>query len=210
MAYQFDGSTQYLTAPLTVSAYPLTFFARANPASFTTFPSVIGIDNSGNSTNQISLYYDSTGAGRAGIENGILATYVTSSNTSGANTPGSLACVITSSQLSVFLNGTGKNTILNSSVFPTSINRIGIGSLRYSGVQYNFLNGSVAEAAIWNVALTDAEIASLNAGFTPDQIRPQSLQFYAPLVRNLQDQRGGISITNNSTATVAAHPRIYT
>jgi hypothetical protein len=41
-------------------------------------------------------------------------------------------------------------------------------------------------------------------------VRPQSLVFYAPLVRDLQDVRGGLTITNNNGATVAAHPRVYT
>jgi hypothetical protein len=53
------------------------------------------------------------------------------------------------------------------------------------------------------------EIASLAAGMTCDKVRPQSLVFYAPLVRNLQDVKGGLTITNNNSATVAAHPRVY-
>lgn len=71
------------------------------------------------------------------------------------------------------------------------------------------LVGTVAECAFYSAALTDAEILSLARGFTPDQICPQSLQFYAPLVRNLQDLRGGRVISNNG-ATVATHPRIIT
>ncbi len=70
------------------------------------------------------------------------------------------------------------------------------------------LVGVISEVAFWSAALTDAEILSLARGFTPDQIRPQSLQFYAPLVRDLIDVRGGRTITNNNGATVATHPRI--
>lgn len=44
---------------------------------------------------------------------------------------------------------------------------------------------------------------------TPDKIRPQSLVFYSPLVRDLNDQKGGLTITNNNGATVANHPRVY-
>ncbi len=71
------------------------------------------------------------------------------------------------------------------------------------------MTGQIAEVGIWNVALTDAEIASLADGMTCDKVRPQSLVFYAPLVRDLQDVRGGLTITNNNTATVANHPRVY-
>lgn len=66
-----------------------------------------------------------------------------------------------------------------------------------------------AEVGIWNVALTAAEVASLAKGMTCDKIRPQNLVFYAPLVRDLQDTKGGLTITNNNTATVANHPRVY-
>jgi len=72
-----------------------------------------------------------------------------------------------------------------------------------------FFTGDIAEVGIWNVALTAAEIASLAKGMTCDKIRPQNLVFYAPLVRDLQDQKGGLTITNNNGATVANHPRVY-
>jgi hypothetical protein len=70
-------------------------------------------------------------------------------------------------------------------------------------------NGTIAEVGIWNAALTAAEIASLAKGMTCDKVRPQSLVFYAPLVRDLIDAKGGLTITNNNTATVANHPRVY-
>ncbi len=71
------------------------------------------------------------------------------------------------------------------------------------------MTGQIAEVGIWNVALADAEIASLADGMTCDKVRPQSLVFYAPLVRELIDARGGLTITNNNAATVAAHTRVY-
>lgn len=85
-----------------------------------------------------------------------------------------------------------------------------IGGFLYSGSSAQSFNGTIAEAGIWNVALTDAEIASLAAGFTPGQVRPQSLTFYAPLLRDLIDVRGGRTITNINSATVATHPRVIT
>ena len=72
-----------------------------------------------------------------------------------------------------------------------------------------FAVGRIAEVGIWNAALTAAEIASLAKGMTCDKVRPQSLVFYAPLVRDLIDARGGRAITNNNGATVAAHTRVY-
>jgi hypothetical protein len=72
-----------------------------------------------------------------------------------------------------------------------------------------FFDGLIAEVGIWSAALTAAEIASLAKGMTCDKVRPQSLVFYAPLVRDLIDAKGGLTITNNNTATVANHPRVY-
>jgi hypothetical protein len=68
---------------------------------------------------------------------------------------------------------------------------------------------NASEIGVWNAALTAAEIASIAKGMTCDKIRPQSLAFYAPLVRDLLDQKGGLAITNNNGATVATHPRVY-
>ncbi len=73
----------------------------------------------------------------------------------------------------------------------------------------NLSSFSTAEVGIWNAALTAAEVAALAKGMTCDKVRPQSLVFYAPLVRDLVDQKGGLTITNNNGATVANHPRIY-
>jgi len=69
--------------------------------------------------------------------------------------------------------------------------------------------GDVAEVGVWNVALTAAEIASLAKGVRCDSIRPQSLTFYAPLVRELHDIEGGLTLGNPSSIPVSDHPRIY-
>ena len=80
---------------------------------------------------------------------------------------------------------------------------------QFSNVPETTFDGLIAEVGIWNAALTAAEVASLAKGMTCDKIRPQNLVFYAPLVRDLNDQKGGLTITNNNAATVAAHPRVY-
>ena len=84
-----------------------------------------------------------------------------------------------------------------------------IGSREFDNTQGIFFNGLIAEVGIWNIALTANEIASLAQGMTCDKIRPQNLVFYTPLVRDLNDQKGRLTITNNNGATVANHPRVY-
>jgi hypothetical protein len=90
----------------------------------------------------------------------------------------------------------------------SGVNRLHIGA-RIATTVGAFVSGDIAEVGVWNAALTAAEVASLAKGMTCDKVRPQSLVFYAPLVRDLQDVRGGLTITNNNTATVANHPRVY-
>ncbi len=117
----------------------------------------------------------------------------------------------------VFNSTTDRSAYLNGVLDGTNSTNVSFGSITrfYIGTRIfttagGFFNGSIAEVGIWNAALTAAEIASLADGITCDKVRPQSLVFYTPLVRNLQDLRGGLTITNNNTATVAVHPRVYT
>jgi hypothetical protein len=70
-----------------------------------------------------------------------------------------------------------------------------------------YTDAKIAESAIWNVALTAAEIATLAAGYSPLFVRPQSLVFYAPIIRELNNLKGGV-LTNNGSAAVSVHPRI--
>jgi hypothetical protein len=118
------------------------------------------------------------------------------------------AAVFTSNvSRTAYINGgnSGTNTSSLTLNTPTSV----VIGARYNTTLGFYFGGDIAEVGVWNVALTAEEIASLADGMTCDKVRPQSLVFYAPLVRDLQDVRGGLTITNNNTATVANHPRVY-
>ena len=69
--------------------------------------------------------------------------------------------------------------------------------------------GRIAEAAIWNVALTDSEVQALASGVSPLRVRPESLQAYWPLFAvtgNAIDYSGkGNDLTDNGTVGVADH-----
>jgi hypothetical protein len=108
-----------------------------------------------------------------------------------------------------FVDGSNKATGSTNITASTNYQTIGVGA-RHNGVSWGgFWSGKIAEIAMWEIDLTDDEIASLAKGFKPTRIRPQSLVFYAPLVRDLQDLKGALTITNNNSATVAVHPRVY-
>lgn len=72
-----------------------------------------------------------------------------------------------------------------------------------------YITGQVADVGIWNAALTADEVLSLSKGIAASYVRPQSLVFHAPLIRDLIDVRRGVPITNTNGATVAVHPRMY-
>jgi hypothetical protein len=118
------------------------------------------------------------------------------------------AAVFTStSSRTIYLNGTqGAHNTNNVSI--PSIVRMSIGVISWN-TPVNYANGRIADVGVWSAALNADEILSLSKGVTCDKVRPQSLVFYAPLVRELQDVRGGLTITNNNSATVANHPRVY-
>src|ERR1700741_5384202 len=97
---------------------------------------------------------------------------------------GIIACGVwsASKSRSAYFNGGGKAT--NSATqTPSGINATAIGAfLDTSPDRYHA--GMVAEAAIWNVALTDAEVAVLAAAISPLAVRPGSLVAYWPLIGN--------------------------
>ena len=211
MAYDFNGTSQYLnTASTPVAAVPLTLacWFRADDA-----------------TANRCLFELGTSAGANGFRllvagaiagDPIFADYIINSGTNAQTTAGytagtfhhAAATFPNNTTVTAYLDGGNSATSTGSALNP-SPTRISIGSRFFSSSAGLFMDGQIAEVGIWNAALTAAEIASLAKGMTCDKVRQQSLVFYAPLVRDLNDQKGGLTITNNNAATVANHPRVY-
>jgi len=88
-------------------------------------------------------------------------------------------------------------------------NRLLIIGAYTDGTYQGWLDDDVAMNAVWDAVLTDDEIYGIHKGISPRRVRPQSLVFYAPLVRNVQDiSRNGITLTDTGT-TSSDHPRAY-
>lgn len=86
-----------------------------------------------------------------------------------------------------------------------------IGGLYQQGAFASF-EGYLAEVAVWNVALTTAEITSLYRGTKANQIRPQNLKIYVPLVRERTDTCGNttaINVSGDLYSPVVDHVRRY-
>ena len=86
-----------------------------------------------------------------------------------------------------------------------------IGGSYIGGISPEF-EGYLAEVAVWNVALTLAEITSLYRGTKANQIRPQNLKVYVPLVRDRIDTCGKtttIDVSGDLYSPVVDHVRRY-
>ena len=111
----------------------------------------------------------------------------------------------------VYLNAANSATHTTSRT-PTTPDRVCIGFSRTTGSDnVPSYEGYLAEVAIWNVTLTTDELSSLYTGTKADQIRPQNLKFYMPLVRNIYDATNSTtSITSGFTANPEVnHVRRY-
>lgn len=213
MSYTFDGTNQYLrTSSFPVSALPITiacwFKGNGSPGAGAFWPVVVAHHSTNGSrvilaistTDIVASIVDA--AGTVTADNG----RATATNTYSSGVLTHACAVHTSlSSRTVYVNGIN-SAISTTSYVSFNIERLSIATNHAAG---SFFNGQIADVGIWSVALTADEIVSLSKGIACNHIRPQSLVFYAPLIRNLVDIRGGLSITNNNGATISDHPRIY-
>ena len=112
-------------------------------------------------------------------------------------------------QRNAFIDGGSKGS--NSQVIgPGGLNRTTIGRCGDSSPGF-YMSGRIAEAAIWNVALSDEEVALLAKRFSPLFVRPQNLMAYWPLVRDTDiDKVGRYNLTGYNSPGIAEHaPIIY-
>lgn len=117
-----------------------------------------------------------------------------------------LGVAVSDSERHVYLNGRNKGSNTTSSSAPqwqymeTSIARNG---------NYYYM-GEAAWAALWDVALDDADAAALGAGWHPTLIRPQNLVAFWPLggldPQDPKDRWGGYDLTAYNAPTEVDHP----
>lgn len=214
MAYLFNGTNQYLSV-LTGDLFadlPITMACWFKTSSVTTNQGILNICD--NATGGQGIRLNAQGA-VAGDPIRILAvgtaTAAADSTTGYTANTWTHACGVFASATSrtVYINGgSSASSTVNSTA--TGENRLFVGVTRAASAFSNYLSGDIAEVGIWNAALTSDEVLSLAKGFSPSLIRPQSLTIYAPMVRELVDfSKNRLTITNNNTATVSTHTRVY-
>lgn len=210
MARSFDGVDDFIggsSSPET--GVPLTIAAWLYPTTTTINLSAVAAYTASDGSAAWIGITGSTGQVRAGIRTGGGAFGIALSSISATANAWNHFCGVFASNTSrsSYLNGGNKGTNTTNRALST-LDRLTIGARGTSSGETEFFPGLIAEVGIWEIALADDDVARLALGFSPRLIRPQSLVFYAPLIRDVQDIRGGLSLTTTGT-TVADHPRIY-
>ena len=210
MAYEFVRvSSQYISATTTpVTTEPFTLAAFFNSSSAADDQALLSISSA---TRSITLRArgDAAGDPVSVVKDGSSFTVLDTTAAYSTNTWNSAVGLLSASNSrTVYLNA-ANNPAPQTTTNTTSADTYSLFLFALRTGVLRTLNGLGAEVAIWSAALTADEITSLSKGFKPSRIRPQSLVFYAPLVRDLIDIKAGLALTNNNAATVAAHPRVY-
>ena len=209
MAYDFDGTDDYIeTATAVVTAAQLSMACLFNSDSITAQQALMSIHN-GTENQMFNLQAMGSIAGdpiRAQTVAGGSAVNADSATGYSLTTwTHAAARFASATDRRAYINGVG-GTANTTSRTPSGVNTTALGYVYAAGVRARFLNGRLAEAAIWNTDLTDDEFAALADGYRPTLIRPNKLVFYAPLIREALEYRGGLSLTV-SAPVVAVHTR---
>lgn len=209
MAYAFDGSSQFLlcnTPPVTGVPFTIAAWFYQTTATTAVIASLVH-DTTSERHNLATVATSGSLAVAASTNSNALASSSTTTTVAPNTWAHGVGVWRSTAYRQVWLNGEAA-TANTSSINAPTVQRFRIGARATQSTSL-FFPGNLAEVGVWSAELTAAEIASLASGVSPELIRPQSLVFYAPLIRDLVDVRGGLAITNTASATVATHPRVY-
>lgn len=210
MARTFNGTSDYMEhAAAAVTDEPMTFACWFVANNFAATSSLMSVGAGGSGFHRWNLRTTTTtGAVQASTQGATTATASSTTNPTTGNWHHACGVFAADNDRRVFLDGGSKGTN-TTSVTVVSPDTTTIGA-RYNTTLGGFWPGLIAEAAIWNVALDDAEAAILARGYSPLLIRPESLRRYYPMLGRYSpeiDVRGGFDGTVTG-ATVADHPRV--
>lgn len=216
MSWDFNGSSGWVgntaASPVANNSTGVTLacWARAAVLGGT----MINLSDATGNSGGLRLIQLGTGTRGTSIASGNVASTIdTTTGTATVGTWGHHCAVFTTAARSAYFNGANKATLTASST-ASGFTRTQVGARRAASATDSFFNGKLAEIGVWNVVLTDAEIASLGKGVSCALIRPQSLVLYAPMIRELDDHSKtmfSFSTINTGAAvdTLGVHPRIY-
>jgi hypothetical protein len=107
----------------------------------------------------------------------------------------------------VYVDGVAVVTTNSLTPGTITLDRTAIGALVRTSAGL-FFTGAIAQPCLYTAALTQPEIEALSDRVSPRKVRPQSLVFWPPLVKNIQDLKGAATITDNGPVTISSNPRM--
>lgn len=176
------ASDVLVNANAVVAAMPLTMACWFYPDDMTISAVLMGIGNGGGA-DYFELNFGGTVAGdpvRALSRSGGATAIAVATTGATVNTWHHACAVFTSAtSRAAFIDGGSKGTNATSNT-PSTMTQTVIGK-RANADLLAYFSGRIAEAAIWNVALSDMEVAALAKGIAPPYIQPAALVGYWPL-----------------------------
>jgi hypothetical protein len=211
------STSNFLRYPSAIlSAYPLTMAAWWWPTINTGGAALQSVLSVLNSTGADNINQFKIGQSNGGVS--FLAADSVSSNSattgvnSTLNTWNHLCGVGTSAtDRAMFLNGANKATNATSRA-PSGLDRVSAGKQDNAANNKVCDNASIiAECAIWNVALSDTEVAYLASGISPKAIQSAALVAYWPMIGDWNPENdliAGQNFTINGTLSRTTHPNL--
>lgn len=215
MARVFNGSNQYLARSAVATAVPLSFSAWINSTDTgAANRGILSLVDGGTYNGFYVFVVRENHPSNPGV---VFATTRQGTSLPNAQTSGSItdgawhhvaAVFASSSSRAIYLDYSDKGTE-STSVTPTGVDETNIGRITSAGSEY--WNGKIAYAAIWNVALTDANVLDLQTRH-PRMVRPDKLVACWDLGgfqgENDLDHIGGYDMTAYNSPTWSESPPI--
>lgn len=196
-------------APMSIGCW---YQPATTPGGQVTIAGLFNSSQNVNGAQQISLNSDTSNSAVFKIGDGAGNTNATAS---GSFTNGAWAHVLgtyaSATSYACYRDGANKGTGATSRI-PSALDRTSVGVQDDSSPNQSINVASlVAELAIWNVALTDAEATILARRVSPLLVRPSNLVAYWPLIGGYApeiDLKGGSSLTVQGVVSAAPHPAL--
>lgn len=203
--------TDGLKASTSVTGAPFTMGAWAKTPTDTLSHPIVQLGDDATAENRFSLNFQGNDAGdplRISALDGTTASADTTTGYSPDTWHHALAVVASTTSRTVYIDG-GSAATDTTSITPTGVDHLSIG---YSADSTPFYGDTtIAEVALWNVALSAEDAAMLAAGVSPLLVRPDALVSYFPLhdsSSTSMDVVGRYEATWTGTPAVADHPRV--
>ena len=213
MALSFDGTDDFLSyAAAPVTAVPLSMAGWCYKTDAGASGTLLSIGNS-LTVAQFALRYNNVEDAVAISESVLGGFDIAVSSGAGVNNAWVHCAAVfrTSTSRDAYRDGANKGSNTGDNT-PLAINQSIIGRQANSDAD-TFFPGYLADVALWNIDLSDTDVAALAKGVSPLHIRPDYLIAYWPLSGRHSpeiDRVGGFQMTYNSVPVfVSNHPRLH-